>query len=97
MKTVKDLKVGDDLCFYYRELSDIETVEVSNIVEVSPGKFKISALGVGELHGTYDKDVSNIGFYYLSFEEARKQLISDNKSEITALQGKKRKITQKIN
>jgi len=96
MKTIKDLKVGDKVYFYYSELRGIETKIVSDIVEVLPDQFKISISGIGEIFYYHGPDQDKANNYYLNLEQAKKQLRSDKKGEIIALQVAKKRIDGEI-
>jgi hypothetical protein len=96
MKTVKDLNVGDKVYFYYSELGNIETKVISDIVEVLPDQFKISIAGIGEVFYYHGPDQNKVHNYYLTLDQAKRQLISDKKGEIIALQVAKKRLDAEI-
>jgi hypothetical protein len=96
MKTVKDLKIGDEVYFYFSDMLNIETRIVSDIVEVLPDQFKISIAGIGEVFHYHSPEQEKIHNYYLTLDQAKRQFISDKKGDIIAFQVARKKLDAKI-
>lgn len=90
MKAVKDLKVGDTLYFYYGGMDSIDERIVSNIQYTEKGFVRISIEGIGELYGNCVPLDTELGYYYLEFSQAKKDLINNLKRSLKTVREAKR-------
>ena len=96
MKAVKDLKVGDILYFYYGNMNDIQERTISNLQNTENGFVKISIEGIGELYGSYHPLDTELGYYYLEINQARKDLIDNLKNSLKKVRDAKKVTIQSM-
>ena len=96
MKAVKDLKIGDTLYFYYGGMNDIDERTVSDLKNTENGFVKISIKGIGELYGSYHPLDTELGYYYLEVEQARKDLIDNLKNSLKKVRDAKKVTIQSM-
>ena len=90
MKAVKDLKVGDTLYFYYGGMNSIDERVVSGIKYTEKGFVRVFIEGIGELYVNYNPLDTELGYYYLEFSQAKKDLVNNLKRSLKTVRDAKR-------